>query len=92
MSSKIIGIEGRVVTAALPAAQKLGHSGLKAKQMDVVMGIMSERDVVTTLNTRYGKSLCYSRLRYTYNKMLFHILYHKFAVSRRYSQDTTEIQ
>ena len=53
---KTIGIEGRVVTAASAAAQKLGYS---SKQMDVVIGIVSERDVFTTLITRYGKSLCY---------------------------------
>ena len=43
----------RLVTAASAAAQKLiGYSALKAKQMDVVMGIVSERDVFTTVITR----------------------------------------
>ena len=52
--------------AASAAAQKLiGYSALKAKQMDVVMGIVSERDVFTTVITRYGESLCYGRLPYT---------------------------
>ena len=60
-----------MVTAASAVAQKLGYSTLKAKQMDVVMGIVSECDVFTTLNTRYGKSLCYGRLPYTYDKALF---------------------
>ena len=44
-----------MVAAASAAAQKLGYSALKAKQMDVVMGIVSESDVFTTLITRYGK-------------------------------------
>ena len=39
-----------MVTAASAAAQKLGYSALKVRQMDVVMGIVSERDVFTTLN------------------------------------------
>ena len=38
-----------MITAASAAAQKLG---LKAKQIDVVMGIVSERDVFTTLIMR----------------------------------------
>ena len=32
---------------------------------------MSERDVFTTLIMRYGKSLCYGRLPYTYDEALF---------------------
>ena len=47
-----------MITAASTAAQKLGYSSLIAKQMDVVMGIVSDRDVFTTLITRYGQSLC----------------------------------
>ena len=51
-----MGIDYRVVTTASAAAQKLiGYSDLKAKQMDVVMGIVSDRDVFTTLITRCGK-------------------------------------
>ena len=48
---KTTGIEGRVITAASAAAQRLG---LKVKQMDVVMGILSEREV---LIKRCGKSV-----------------------------------
>ena len=71
------------MTAASAAAQKLG---LKVKQMDVVMGILSEREV---LIKRCGKSQLWSpALHYD----TFHILYHKFGVSRRYNQDATEIQ
>ena len=80
-----------MVTAASAAAQKLGYSALKAKQMDVVMGIVSERDV---FNSNYGmweKSVLWSPALHL-RRGTFHILYHKFAVSRRYSQDTTEIQ
>ena len=77
-----------MITGASPAAQKLGYSTLKAKQMDVVMGIVSERDVFTTLITRYGNSLCYSRLPYTYDEAFFHILYHKFAVQPRHNGDS----
>ena len=61
-------------------------------QMDLVMWIVSERDVFTTQITRYGKSLCYGGMPYTYDEVLFYIVYHKFAVSRRYSKDTREIQ
>ena len=50
-----------MITAAAAAAQKLGYSTLKAKQMDVaiVMGIVSERDVFTTLISYkiWGKSV-----------------------------------
>ena len=35
------------------------------------MWIVSERDVFTTLITRYGESLCYGRLPYTYDEALF---------------------
>ena len=44
-----------MITAASAAAQKLG---LKVKQMDVVMGILSEREV---LIKRCGKCLLWSR-------------------------------
>ena len=48
-----------MVTAASAAAQKLiGYSALKAKQMDVVMGIVSERDVFTTLTLNVYLVLC----------------------------------
>ena len=40
---KNTGIEGRVIAAASAATQKLG---LKVKQMNVVMGILSEREVL----------------------------------------------
>ena len=43
MIKKTTGIEGRVITAASAAAQKLG---LKVKQMDVVVGILSEHEVL----------------------------------------------
>ena len=58
-----------MVTAASAAAQKLGYSA--AKQMDVMMGIVSECDVFTTLIRRYGKYLCYGCLSYTYDESLF---------------------
>ena len=70
----------REITAASAAAQKLG---LKVKQMDVVMGILSEREV---LIKRCGKSLLWSPALHAF------ILYRKFGVSRRYSQDAMEIQ
>ena len=59
-----------MITAASAAAQRLGYSTLKAKQIDVVMGIVSGRDVFAILPTGYGKSLCYSCLPYTYNMLL----------------------
>ena len=54
--------------------------------MDVVLGIVSERDVFT----RDMGKVCVIVACPT--RSTFHILYHKFAVSRRYSQDPTEIQ
>ena len=53
----------------------------ETKHMDVLMGIVSEYDVFTTLVTRYRKNLCYGHLLYTYEEPFFCILYHKFAVS-----------
>ena len=49
-------IEGTVITAASVAAQKLGYSALKAKQMDVVMEIVSERDVSSQVERREKRS------------------------------------
>ena len=60
-----------MVTAASAAAEKLSYSTLKAKQMNVVMDIMSKRNVFTTLIMRCGKSLCYGHLPYTYDEALF---------------------
>ena len=48
-------MEDRVITAALAAAQRLGYSTLKVKQMDIVMGIVSGRDVFAILPAGYGK-------------------------------------
>ena len=62
---KNTGIEGRVITAASAAAEKLG---LKVKQMDVVGGILSERDV---LIKRCGKSLLRSPTLLLIMKTLF---------------------
>ena len=84
-----------MITAASAALQKLGYSALKAKQMDIVIGIFSERDVFTTLITRTGESLCLIWSPAVHLRQgAFHILYHKFEVSRyrSYSQDTVEIQ
>ena len=63
-----IGIECRVVTVTSAGAQKLGYSALKAKQIDVIMRIVSERDVFTILITRYGESMSYGHLLYTYDE------------------------
>ena len=48
--------------AAQNAALKLGYSGLKDLQMDVVIGLATGRDVFAVLPTGYGKSLCYACL------------------------------
>ena len=76
-----------MITTASPAAQKIGYSALKPKQMDVVMRIMGEHDVfTTTLITRYGKGLCYSQLPYTYDEALL-----IFSItSSRYRIDTAK--
>ena len=57
---RTIDIEGKVITAALPAARKLSYSVLKVKQLDIVMGNVSACDVFTTLNTRYGETFLLS--------------------------------
>ena len=59
-----------MITTASAAAQRLEYSALKAKHIDVVMGIVSRRDVFAILPTGYGKSLCYSCLPDTYNMLL----------------------
>ena len=50
--------------AAQNAALKLGYSGLKHLQMDVVIGLATGRDVFAVLPTGYGKSLWYACLPY----------------------------
>ena len=48
-------MEGGFRAAAQNAALRLGYSGLKDLQMDVVIGIASGRDVFAVLPTGYGK-------------------------------------
>ena len=81
-----------MVTAASAAAQKLiGYSALKTKQMDVVMGILSERDVFYNSNYEiWEKSVLWSPVLHK-TLFIFSITL-KFAVSCRYSQDPTKIQ
>ena len=67
----------------LGSSKKLG---MKVKQMDVVMGIWSEREV---LIKRCGKSLLWSPALHL---RLFSYSLSQVGVSRRYSQDATEIQ
>ena len=55
---------GDLRAAAQNAALKLGYSGLKDLQMDVVIGLATGRDVFAVLPTGYGKSLCYACLPY----------------------------
>ena len=77
-----------MVTAASAAAQKLGLLSSERKQMNVVMGIVSESDVFTTLIMRCGKSLFYGCLLYTYNEALF-----MFSItSSRYHVATAKTQ
>ena len=59
-----------MVTAASVAAQMLGYSALKPKQIEVVRAIVRGRDVFAILPTGYGKSLCYSCLPYTFDMLL----------------------
>ena len=74
-----------MVTAASAAAQKLiGYSALKAKQMDVVMGIVSERYVFTTLITRYGENLCYGHL--PFSNFIFSITSSRYRVATAKTQ------
>ena len=57
-----------VSAAAAAAAHKLGYSALKAKQMEVAMGIMSGCDVFVILPTGHGKCMLLLTLylRHTY--------------------------
>ena len=43
--------------AAQNAALKLGYSGLRDLQMDVVIGLATGRDVFAVIPTGYGKSV-----------------------------------
>ena len=40
--------------------KKLGYSSLKKEQLDIIVGFMNGRDVITVLPTRFEKTLCYA--------------------------------
>ena len=44
--------------AANVSAQSLGYMTLKQKQKDVILNILTGKDVFAVLPTGYGKSLC----------------------------------
>ena len=48
-----------VSTAVHIAAQNLGYTSLKDRQLEVIVNFLSGNDVFAVLPTGYGKSLCY---------------------------------
>ena len=51
--------------AANRAAMKLGYTrGMKEEHLEVVVALLSESDVFAVLPTGFGKSLCYTCLRF----------------------------
>ena len=52
-------MDQRVLYAATEAIQHLDYSTMEPKQLQVVSGIVSGRDVFAVLPTGFSKSLCY---------------------------------
>ena len=50
--------------------ERLGYSTMKPEQLQIVSGIVSERDVFAVLPTGFGKNLCYACLPTQFNLVL----------------------
>ena len=59
-----------IVSAAENAAQSLGYTELKDKQLEVIVNLLLGNDVFATLPTGYGKSLCYACLPKAFDTIL----------------------
>ena len=40
--------------------QKIGYSSLKKEQLNIIVGFLNGRDVITMFLTGFGKTLCYA--------------------------------
>ena len=69
-SCKMAATEARLVDAATEVVRSLGYAALKPKQMQVVSGIISGRDVFAILPTGFGKSLCFACLPGIYDRVM----------------------
>ena len=54
---------------ASEAGKSLGYPALKPEQLDVIVTILQARDVFAVLPTGFGKSLCYTCLPLTFDKL-----------------------
>ena len=52
------------------AAEELGYPSLKPEQLKVIQSFVNGRDVFAVLPTGFWKSLCYTCLPFTFDKML----------------------
>ena len=60
--------ESEGYAAIVEAGKKLGYE-LRAKQLEVVFKFVRGQDVFVSLPTGSGKSLCYSVLRWTFDRL-----------------------
>ncbi len=58
-------VKQHLITSIVEAARELGYPIM----LDVTIAFVEGRDVFTVLPTGYGKSLCYSILPYTFDKL-----------------------
>lgn len=65
-----IAMEKLNVTRSITeATRELGYPIMKPEQLDITVAFVEGRDVFSVLPTGYGKSLCYSCLPYTFDKL-----------------------
>ena len=68
ISNSVMASSGEIETAAIDTDKHLGYESLKPLQLEVV-GIVGGRDVFVGLPIGYGKSLCYSCLPWTFDRI-----------------------
>ena len=64
----------QIAGTANDSARQLGYKSLKKLQLEVIVGIVTGRDVFAILPTGYGKSLCYGCLPHVYDTLCRPIL------------------